>query len=255
MKVAIVGKGGVGKTTLTALLAGYLADEGRSVIAVDADPVANLAAALGLPDGPGITPIAEMAELIEERTGTKKGYGQFFQLNPRVDDLPERFCRTVGGIRLLVLGGVTSGGSGCFCPESAILKALVTHLLLRHDEVVLLDMEAGIEHLGRATAGAVSAMIAVVEPGMRSVHAAHTIHRLASEIGVPRVSAVINRVQTDTDVDAIAAALSPMPVVATLPYDSDIARADMQARAVYTGSPTQKEAMQKLLLAVTKEMP
>jgi len=253
MKIAIAGKGGVGKTTLTALLAGYLAEQGRSVIAVDADPVANLAAALGLPDGHDITPIAEMAELIEERTGSKKGYGQFFQLNPRVDDLPERFCRTVGGIRVLVLGGVASGGSGCFCPESAILKALVTHLLLRHDEVVLLDMEAGIEHLGRATAGAVSSMIAVVEPGMRSVHAAHTIHRLASEIGVSRVSAVINRVHSDTDVEAITAALSPLPVVATLPYDADIARADMQAQAVYTGSQSQKAAMEELLSAITEE--
>ena len=253
MKIAIVGKGGVGKTTLTALLAGYLAEQGRSVIAVDADPVANLAAALGLPDGHDITPIAEMAELIEERTGSKKGYGQFFQLNPRVDDLPERFCRTVGGIRLLVLGGVASGGSGCFCPESAILKALVTHLLLRYDEVVLLDMEAGIEHLGRATAGAVSSMIAVVEPGMRSVRAAHTIHRLASEIGVSRVSAVINRVRPDTDVDTITAALSPLPVVATLPYDADIARADMQTQATYTGSPPQKTAMEKLLAAIADE--
>ncbi len=253
MKIAIVGKGGVGKTTLTALLAGYLAEQGRSVIAVDADPVANLAAALGLQDGHEITPIAEMAELIEERTGSKKGYGQFFQLNPRVDDLPERFCRTIGGIRLLVLGGVASGGSGCFCPESAILKALVTHLLLRHDEVVLLDMEAGIEHLGRATAGSVSSMIAVVEPGMRSVRAAHTIQRLASEIGISRVSAVINRVRPDTDVDALTAALSPLPVVATLPYDADIARADMQTQAAYTGSPLQKAAMEKLLAAVTED--
>lgn len=253
MKIAIAGKGGVGKTTLTALLAGHLAEQGRPVIAVDADPVANLAAALGVSGGHAITPIAEMAELIEERTGSKKGYGQFFQLNPRVDDLPERFCRTVGGIRLLVLGGVTSGGSGCFCPESAILKALVTHLLLRHDEVVLLDMEAGIEHLGRATAGAVSAMIAVVEPGMRSVHAAHTIHRLASEIGVSRVSAVINRARPETDVEAITAALSPLPVVATLPYDADIARADMQAQPVYTGSQRQRAAMEKLLSAIGEE--
>jgi len=154
MKIAISGKGGTGKTTLAALLARLLAEEGRPVIAVDADPDANLASALGLPRAEWPEPISGMKELIEERTGSRNRYGSFFKLNPDVHDLPEKFSRMVNGVRLLALGGVQKGGSGCICPESALLKALVTHLLLRPGEVVILDMEAGIEHLGRGTAQA-----------------------------------------------------------------------------------------------------
>ena len=251
MKIAVVGKGGVGKTTLTALLAKHFAQEGKPVIAVDADPVTNLAAALGVEDPNGITPISEMRGLIQERTGSSKGYGQFFRINPRVDDLPERFSRDVNGIRLMVLGGVPSGGSGCICPESAVLRALVTHLLLRRDEVVLLDMEAGIEHLGRATAGAVSAMVVVVEPGMRSVYAAHSIRRLASDIGVTRVVAVLNKVRQDTNVQTLSEALSPIPAIGTLPYDDAIAQADFEARAVSASSPEQEKAIAEIATRIT----
>ncbi len=154
MKLAVSGKGGVGKTTLVALLSRYLVAKGKEVIAVDADPDANLASALGLAHIP-ITPISQMKEFIEERTGSKGGYGSYFKINPEVGDLPERFSIVDNGLRLMVMGGVPSGGSGCICPESAMLRALMTHLLLHRDQFVLLDMEAGIEHLGRATARAV----------------------------------------------------------------------------------------------------
>jgi CO dehydrogenase maturation factor len=149
IKLAITGKGGVGKTTLTALPAQVYADHGRDVLAVDVDPSPCLAGALGFPDElrARLNPIAEMDELIEERTGAKPGtVGGFFTLNPRVDDIPERFAVTHRGVRLLEMGSVDLGGSGCICPESAMLKTLFTHLLFRKDDVLLLDMYAGVEH-------------------------------------------------------------------------------------------------------------
>ena len=178
MKLAITGKGGVGKTTLAALLAQVYADMGRQVLAVDADPSPCLAGALGFPEElrEQLHPIAEMDELIEERTGAKPGtIGGFFTLNPRVDDIPERFSVTYRGVRLLEMGSVDIGGSGCICPESAMLKTLFTHLLFRKDDILILDMYAGVEHLGRATADFVDAMVVVVEPTRRSLGTAAQI--------------------------------------------------------------------------------
>jgi CO dehydrogenase maturation factor len=166
MKLAITGKGGVGKTTLTALMAQAYADAGRQVLAVDADPSPCLAGALGFPDElrAQLHPIAEMDALIEERTGAKPGaVGGFFTLNPRVDDIPERFSVLHRNVRLLEMGSVELGGSGCICPEAAMLKTLFTHLLFRKDDVLLLDMYAGVEHLGRATVDFVDAMLVVVD--------------------------------------------------------------------------------------------
>ena len=145
MKVAIVGKGGVGKTTLAAALARHLARAGSSVVAVDADPDANLPSALGVPQDRTPEPIAGMRELILDRTDARdEGGGVFFKLNPKVDDLPEKFYVDAGGVRLLVLGTVETGGKGCMCPEGAVLKALLQHLLLRVTDDVVLDMEAGL---------------------------------------------------------------------------------------------------------------
>ncbi|MDX1378848.1 MAG: ArsA-related P-loop ATPase, partial [Anaerolineales bacterium] len=160
MKIAITGKGGVGKTTVTALLAQTYADASRDVLAVDADPSPCLAGALGFPTElrERLHPISEMDALIEERTGAKPGtVGGFFTLNPRVDDIPERFSVIHRGVRLLEMGAVDLGGSGCICPESAMLKALFTHLLFQEDDILLLDMYAGVEHLGRATVDFVDA--------------------------------------------------------------------------------------------------
>ena len=157
-------KGGVGKTTFSALLAQAYADVGRDVLAVDADPSPCLAGALGFPDEKlaKLNPIAEMDALIEERTGAKPGtVGGFFTINPRVDDIPERFSVLHRGVRLLESGSVDLGGSGCICPEAAMLKTLFTHLMFRQDDVLLLDMYAGVEHLGRATARAASAGVMI----------------------------------------------------------------------------------------------
>jgi CO dehydrogenase maturation factor len=152
MKIAITGKGGVGKTTTSSLLAWTFAAEGKKVIAIDANPDANLATALGFSteEVHHITPIAELKELIEERTGAKSGsYGTFFKANPKVDDIPERFSLQKNGIKLLVMGTVKRGGSGCLCPEATLIKSLLSHLVLSRSEVVIMDMDAGVENLGR----------------------------------------------------------------------------------------------------------
>lgn len=255
MKIAITGKGGVGKTTVAALLAHYLAEAGREVIAVDADPDANLASALGISEKDLPEPISEMRELIEERTGAKGGYGAFFKINPKVDDLPEKFSVRTGRIRLLILGGVRGGGAGCICPESALLKALVIHLVLGRDETVILDMEAGIEHLGRASTQGVSAMIIVIEPGARSIQTARTIRRLAQDIGMGNIGIVINKHRDDIPMAAVEEALEGLPVLATLDWDEDILKADMENRTPWTGSPAQKESMSKLMAALEDMTP
>lgn len=254
MKLAVTGKGGTGKTTLSALLARTLAADGRPVIAVDADPDANLASALGLTPQEAPEPIGGMRELIRERTDSKEGYGTYFKLNPDVRDLPETYSRMVHGVRLLNLGGIPSGGSGCICPESALLKALVTHLLLRPGEVVILDMEAGIEHLGRATAGAVSMMIIVIEPGQRSVQTAQTIRRLATDIHVPRIGVVFNKVRPGLDLTGLAAQLGDLPVLGSISYDPAIAQADLEGQSPYGAGEAQKEEVQGILRAIERSM-
>jgi CO dehydrogenase maturation factor len=240
-KLAITGKGGVGKTTLSALLAHIYATAGQPVIAIDADPAASLAFALGLPKevADQITPIAEMESLIYERTGAKPGTsGGFFTINPRVDDIPERFSILHQGIRLLQLGTVSSGGSGCICPESALLKALVTHVILYRDEVMILDMEAGIEHLGRATARAVDAFIIVVEPGRRSLSIAQTIYKLANDIGVTHCYVVGNKVRDQADRDFIRSALpEDLPIIGFLSADPRAVEADVKGQAVFDAAP------------------
>ena len=224
MKIAITGKGGVGKTTVSGLLTTALGLDGRHVIALDADPDANLASALGLPADQQPTALAEMKELIAERTGAKEGYGGFFKLNPRVDDLPEKHAAKLGNVHLLVLGGVKTGGGGCICPESALAKALLTHLVLSRDEVVLMDMEAGLEHLGRATGQSMDGLVVVVDDGPWSIQTALRIRSLAADIGLERLFAVANRITEPDEVDRVREGLDGIPLIGHLPYDKRFSR-------------------------------
>lgn len=252
MKLAISGKGGVGKTTFTALLAQAYADAGRDVLAVDADPSPCLAGALGFPDAlrAQLAPISEMDELIEERTGAKPGtVGGFFTINPRVDDIPERFSVAHRGVRLLEMGAVDLGGSGCICPESAMLKTLFTHLLFRRDDVLLLDMYAGVEHLGRATVDFVDAMVVVVEPTRRSLGTAAQIKRLAEDIKLDRLWLVGNKVRDDEEAAFIEAETPGIPVLGMLPADLAVQEADRLGIPVYDHVPALQEAAARIASA------
>ena len=228
LKIAIGGKGGVGKTTITSLLARCLAaDKNNKVIAIDADPVANLAAGLGIDESEPITPIAELRDLIAERTGAEPGtMGGFFTLNPRVDDIPDRFSRQRDGVKLLVMGTVQSGGSGCICPESTILKALMNHLVLYRDDIVVMDMEAGVEHLGRATSASVDALIVVVNPGARSRLAAEKIRKLGQDLGIKKIVVLANRVRDEKDVELIRSNLTDFEIIGFIPEHDEIVEAD-----------------------------
>ncbi len=239
MKLAVTGKGGVGKTTVAGTMARILASRGLRVYAVDADPDANLASAIGISadKAAAITPISEMAQLIRERTGAEPGaLTPVYKMNPRVDDLPESLSVEAHGVRLLRLGTVKKGGGGCICPESALLRSLLTHLMLAEKDIVIVDMEAGIEHLGRATARGVDAMLVVVEPGRRSVQTAETISRLARDIGVSRIALVVNKV-TPADGDFCRQLAEDHDVLGCLPFSEEVRLADLDEQAPYDASP------------------
>ncbi|HUX03109.1 MAG: AAA family ATPase [Phycisphaerae bacterium] len=234
MKIAITGKGGVGKTTVTALWGAALAAEGRDVLLIDADPDANLGSALGVPAERLPRPLVALKDLIQERTGADPDQvGQYFRLNPHVADLPDAYRVEAGGMHLLVLGGIRGGGKGCACPQGAFLKAMLRHLMLERREALLVDMEAGLEFLGRASVLGTDALVIVVEPGRRSLETAAGIARMGREIGIKRFGAVLNKVTESAQVETIRRGLPEgVELVGSVPYSPALARADLEGRSV-----------------------
>jgi CO dehydrogenase maturation factor len=239
MKIAVSGKGGVGKSTVAAALALLMAQRGQKILAVDADPDSNFAACLGIPIDlqRTIIPISKQIDLIEERTGAKvKQYGQVFKLNPHVSDIADRYALLYNGVALLVLGAVDKGGGGCACPESVFIKALVSDLVLAKNETVMMDMEAGIEHLGRGTAKGVNVMIVVVEPGQRSIETAHRIVRMGKEIGLTNIQFVGNKIVNSDDESFIRNAFPEGRLLGMIPYSEEIRSADKLGKSVLDGT-------------------
>jgi CO dehydrogenase maturation factor len=228
MKIAVSGKGGTGKTMLVSFLSIMFAKAGYSVIAIDADPNVNLADTFGLPNSEKIIPISKMDDLIEERTGARPGQiAPYFKLNPKVDDLPDRCSLRYDGIRIMVMGPIKAAGSGCYCPEGALLEALVAHLLLKVDEMVILDMEAGIEHLTRGTAKGVDKLIIVVEPTRKSVLTGYRVRDLALEVGLQSIGVVGNKIRNEKEKDFLISAMADFEFLGFIPYDEGIAEAEI----------------------------
>ena len=247
MKVAITGKGGVGKTTLSSTLARLYADEGRTVLAADVDPDANLGLALGLTqeEVDEIVPISKMRTLVEERTGANAA-NKFFKLNPYVADIPDTFSRDINGVKLLVMGTVDVGGTGCVCPEHVMLKSILSTLTYRKNDVVIMDMEAGLEHLGRGTAQGMDQFIVVIEPGARSVQTYRNVKRLANDLGIQRVRVVANKVRDEKDEEFVKNNIPAEDLLGMVHYNLEIMDADRNGKSPYDFSPTAIEEIRKI---------
>ncbi len=254
MKVAITGKGGVGKTTLSSILARLYADEGRTVLAADVDPDANLGLALGLTqeEVDQIVPISKMRTLAEERTGAT-GAGKFYKLNPYVADIPDLYAKDVDGVKLLVMGTVDVGGSGCVCPEHVMLKSILSAMTYRKDDVVIMDMEAGLEHLGRGTAANMDQFIVVIEPGARSVQTYRNVKRLAADLGVKQVRVVANKVRDSSDEEFIRSTIPEEDLLGIIHYSSQIIEADRQGKSPYDFSPAAIDEIRKIKAILDRE--
>ena len=234
MKIAVTGKGGVGKTTFAATLARLYAEEGKNVLAADVDPDANLGLALGFSEEEldEIIPITKMRKLVEERTGANAN-NQFYKLNPKVDDIPDTYSKKCNGVKLLVLGTVDTANSGCVCPEHVMLKRIINHLVLRSNDVVLLDMEAGLEHLARGTTSGMDQFIVVIEPGARSIQTYKNVKRLAADLGVKQVSVVANKVRSAEDEEFIRSRIPAEDLLGFIHYNSEVIDADRQGKSPY----------------------
>lgn len=221
MKLAVTGKGGVGKTTVAAALARYWHDQGQRVVAVDADPDANLAWTLGY-RGQEIAPLTSWKTLIQERVGGE-GWGGFLKLNPRVEDIPGRVGVEVDGIRVLVMGTIERGRRGCACPENVLVREVLNHLFLEQDQRVVVDMEAGVEHLGRGTAEGVDMLVVVVEPGWAALQTAGRVAKLAADLQVGGVCAVANKVAEEGGREFVREHMPPgLDLLDVLPFDRNL---------------------------------
>jgi len=253
VKIAISGKGGVGKSTIAAAIALTLAKKGQRVLALDADPDANFAAALGIPSNVEIPTISAQMKLIEERTGaTVNEYGRVFKLNPEVSDVAGKFSVRHNNVDLLVLGAIKHGGSGCACPESTFIRALVNDLVLYKNETLIMDMEAGIEHLGRSTSMGVDVMLIVTEPGQRSIDCAKTVINLSKEIGLNKFLLVGNKVMSEEDKQYIKDAFPDQEITVFLPFSENIRQADRDGiSALDAFGAEEKKAVEEIVRQLT----
>ena len=253
MKIAVTGKGGVGKTTFAATLARLYADEGRKVLAADVDPDANLGLALGFSEEvlDSIVPISRMRKLVEERTGAN-AENQFYKLSPKVDDIPDTYGKICNGVKLLVLGTVETGGSGCVCPEHVMLKRIINNMVLHRDDVVIMDMEAGLEHLGRGTTESMDQFIVVIEPGARSVQTYKNVKRLAHDLGVEKVHVVANKVRNEEDEAFIRAKIPAEDLLGLIHYNTEVIDADRKGCSPYDFSRSAVEEIKRIKEKIDK---
>ena len=247
MKIAVTGKGGVGKTTIAATLARLYADEGRPVLAADVDPDANLGLALGFPEDllDSIVPISKMRKLVAERTEASAD-NRFYKINPKVDDIPDTYSKMYNGVKLLVLGTVETAGSGCVCPEHVMLRRIINNLVLRREDVVILDMEAGLEHLGRGTTEGMDMFIVVIEPGARSVQTYKNVKRLAEELGVHQVHVVTNKVRNEADEAFIRERIPAEDLLGMVHYNVEVMEADRTGSSPYDYSAAATEEIRNI---------
>jgi CO dehydrogenase maturation factor len=252
-KIAIGGKGGVGKTTVCAVLAELFAQDGLDVIAVDADPDTNLCNAFGIPHKQSPNPLIEMTALIGERTGTgREATGAYFKLNPEVSDLPDEYCVDVAdNLKLLVLGGINRAGSGCACSAGTFLKALLSHTILHRKEVIFVDLDAGVECMGRASIQGIDILIIVVEPGSRSIETALNITQMAKQLGVKHIAAVVNKVTNSEQLEDVKSQLKDLTVLADISYSNNIQQADLQRKSVFQACPELVDKLKQAKIALT----
>lgn len=251
MKIAVTGKGGVGKTTFAATLARLYAAEGRHVLAADVDPDANLGLALGFSEEEleNVIPITKMRKLIEERTGAGPD-NAYYKINPKVDDIPDAYSIVHEGVKLLLLGTVETGGAGCVCPEHVMLRRIINNLVLHRDDVVILDMEAGLEHLGRGTTSGMDQFIVVIEPGSRSVQTYKNVKRLAQDLGVKQVHVVANKVRDEKDEAFVRAHIPAEDLLGCIHYNPEIMDADRQGCAPFDYSVSATNEIRAIKIAI-----
>ena len=257
LKIAIGGKGGVGKTTVCAVWAQLFARDKFDVLAIDADPNTTLAFAFGIPPEQNPEPLIRMKQLIAERTGTdRESIGAYFKLNPKVSDLPQKHWTEINGVKLLVLGAITQAGGGCACPEGTFLKALLTHTILQRQEIVLVDLAAGVEFMGRASVQGVDAFVVVVEPGSRSIETANNVAKMARELGIKNVAAIANKITEKTQTDIIKSQLKDVALLGSIEYSRSVQEADLEFKPVFDNCPelvaTLKDAKDKLTDLISK---
>jgi CO dehydrogenase maturation factor len=243
MKIAVAGKGGVGKTLVAGVLAEFLASKGFTVLAIDADPSPNLALTLGVPaeEANKIVPISENKPLIESKTQT--GMPGVYNLAFSVEDIVEQFSvKTPYGVNLLVMGTVQSAGGGCMCPANTVIRALLHHLMVKRKEAVITDMEAGVEHMGRATAEHVDTMLIVTDSSAKSMETAKKLYTLAKELGIKRVLLVGNKVKNPEEPQLIEAFTNKndMSLLGLIPYDEQVLKADMKGESPLKNPETSK---------------